>query len=40
MIDEDKYEALRNAFDPYTANKYMFNKVNGKNYSTITSRED
>lgn len=40
MIDEDKYEALRNAFDPYTANKYMFNKVNGKNYSTITPRED
>ena len=40
MIDEDKYEALRNAFDPYTANKYMFNKVNGKNHSTIIPRED
>ena len=40
MIDEDKYESLRNAFDPYTANKYMFNKKKKKNYSTITPRED
>ena len=40
MIDEDKYNSLREVFDPYTANKYTFEKVDGKNYSTIKSMED
>lgn len=35
MIDEDKYESLRKMFDPYMCDKYIFKKVDGKNYSEI-----
>lgn len=39
MIDEDKYNSLKDAFEPYTANKYMFEKADGKNYSIIKEVE-
>ena len=35
MIDEDKYESLHSAFDPFTAKKYRFIKSDKQNYSTI-----
>jgi len=40
MIDEDKYEALREAFDPYINNKYYFDKAAGSNYSSIRKVSD
>lgn len=35
LIDEDKYDTLRSAFDSYTSEKYTFEKVKGKNHSII-----
>lgn len=40
MIDEDKYNSLKDAFEPYTANKYTFEKVDGKNHSIIKEVRD
>lgn len=40
MIDEDKYNSLKDAFEPYTANKYIFEKVDGKNHSIIKEVRD
>lgn len=40
MIDEDKFNSLREAFDPYTVNMYTFSKADGKNHSIITLKED
>ncbi len=40
MIDEDKYNSLRDAFEPYVANKYIFKKVDGQNHSIICEGED
>ena len=40
MIDGDKYNSLREVFDPYTAQIYYFSKADNSNYSTITLKED
>lgn len=40
MIDEDKYLALRKAFDPYTSQAYVYLKADNSNYSTIALREE
>lgn len=39
LIDEDKYETLREAFDPYIKDKYRFKKVDNKNHSIIEREE-
>ncbi|MEG0314945.1 MAG: hypothetical protein RR646_06795 [Erysipelotrichaceae bacterium] len=35
LIDEEKFESLKPAFEPYICDKYRFYKINEKNYSEI-----
>ena len=39
MIDEEKYEQLKSAFEPYISDKYYFEKVDGLNHSNIKESE-
>ncbi|MCQ2798796.1 MAG: AAA family ATPase [Bacilli bacterium] len=40
MIDGDKFNTLRSAFDCYTVKRYLFTKADNSNYSTISEMRE